>query len=428
MSSNWPIKRLGDCCEKIGSGATPKGGKEAYLDAGLTCLIRSQNIYNDGFKASGLAFISEEQARKLNNVTVESGDVLLNITGDSVARVCQMPDEYIPARVNQHVAIIRPKPTEFDASFVRYFLASPTQQDLMLGLASAGATRSALTKVMIEAFEIPCPSLGVQKAIAAILGSLDERITLLKESNKTLEAMARAIFKSWFVDFDPVLAKSEGKLPEGMNTETAALFPDKFDETEFGAVPQGWKNVSLKEVVSIYDSKRIPLSGQQRESRKGNYPYYGAAALMDFVDDYLFDGIYLLTGEDGSVADEQGFPVMQYVWGKFWVNNHAHILQGKNGISTEHVFLALQKTNIAPYITGAVQPKLSQANMWRINFLKPTQDLSECFSRVIQPIFERFRHNAEQAQNLATLRDTLLPRLISGQLSVNEAERESTMV
>lgn len=271
---------------------------------------------------------------------------------------------------------------------------------------------------------VPIPPEKERALIRDFLLLLDNRITLLRETNATLEAIAQALFKSWFVDFDPVRAKMEGRAPEGMDEATAALFPDALEETELGLVPRGWRNVSLKEAVSIHDSKRIPLSGQEREKRKGPYPYYGAAALMGAVDDYLFDGVYLLTGEDGSVADANGYPITQYVWGKFWVNNHAHILQGKDGVSTEHVMLALQQTNITPYITGAVQAKLSQTNMWRINFLKSTRDVSERFASLLEPLFVRFRHNAEQAQTLATLRDTLLPRLISGQLRLPEAQAQ----
>ena len=181
---------------------------------------------------------------------------------------------------------------------------------------------------------------------------------------------------------------------------------------------------SLKEVCSIFDSKRVPLSGAERAKRRGPYPYYGAAALMDYVDEYLFDGIYLLTGEDGSVADEQGFPITQYVWGKFWVNNHAHILQGKAGFSTEHLALALRRVNIQPYITGAVQAKLSQSNMWRINVLHPGQGIAEAFGALIAPLYEAVRANVDQAQTLSSLRDTLLPRLISGQLRLPEAQNE----
>ena len=195
--------RLGDVCEKIGSGATPRGGSEVYLSSGVS-LIRSQNVYNDGFKEDGLAYINNEHAKELENVTVKPDDVLLNITGDSVARVCQVPEEILPARVNQHVAIIRPRKDVLDARYLRYFLISPEMQQHMLSLASAGATRQALTKGMIEAFEVPAPPLPEQKAIASILGSLDDKIELNKKMNETLEAMARAIFKSWFVDFDPI--------------------------------------------------------------------------------------------------------------------------------------------------------------------------------------------------------------------------------
>ncbi len=422
MSSEWDWVRLGDSCEKIGSGATPKGGKDAYLEHGPFYLIRSQNVYNDGFSPFGLAYISEEQAQKLDGVAVQEGDVLLNITGDSVARVCLALAHFLPARVNQHVAIIRPQQSKFDSRFLRYFLASPYQQDLMLGLAAAGATRNALTKGMIEDFKVPCPGLGIQAAISDVLTTLDDRITLLRETNATLEAIAQALFKSWFVDFDPVRAKAEGRQPEGMDATTAALFPDSFEESELGLVPKGWRYVSLKEVTAIFDSQRVPLSGQERDKRKGIYPYYGAAALMDWVDGYLFDGVYLLLGEDGSVADAAGYPVTQYVWGKIWVNNHAHVLQGKSGVTTEHLMLALQQTIITPYITGAVQAKLSQSNMWRIPFLRSSQEVSEAFGEAVTPLFISIRRNYEQAQTLTQLRDTLLPRLIAGQLRLPEVQ------
>ena len=286
----------------------------------------------------------------------------------------------------------------------------------------SGSGQPLINQATLNGIQVCVPEPDEQLQIGQFIGALDDRISILRETNATLEAIAQALFKSWFVDFDPVRAKMESRAPEGMDEATAALFPDSFEESELGLVPRGWKNVSLKDAVSIHDSKRVPLSGQEREKRKGPYPYYGAAALMDAVDDYLFDGVYLLTGEDGSVADTNGYPIMQYVWGKFWVNNHAHILQGKDGVATEHVMLSMQRTNITPYITGAVQAKLSQSNMWRINFLKPTREVSEYFGSLLEPLFVRYRHNSEQAQSLATLRDTLLPRLISGQLRLPEVQ------
>ena len=309
-----------------------------------------------------------------------------------------------------------------DSDFVYYLCRDPAFREYAIGRMEGTSGRQRVSWQSIGAYEFSCPSPTERRATAQMLSALDDRITLLRETNATLEAIAQALFKSWFVDFDPVRAKMEGRTPEGMDEATAALFPDGFETPELGEVPRGWKYCSLKEVCSIFDSKRVPLSGAERAKRRGPYPYYGAAALMDYVDEYLFDGIYLLTGEDGSVADEQGFSITQYVWGKFWVNNHAHILQGKADFSTEHLALALRRVNIQPYITGAVQAKLSQSNMWRINVLHPGQGIAEAFGALIAPLYEAVRANVDQAQTLSSLRDTLLPRLISGQLRLPEAQ------
>ena len=133
--SQWIRLRLGDVCAKIGSGATPRGGSKVYMEEGEVALIRSQNVYNDGFRREGLVFISQEHADELQNVEVQPNDVLLNITGDSVARCCQVPPDVLPARVNQHVAIIRPDPAKLDPRFLRYALISPQMQAQLLSWA-----------------------------------------------------------------------------------------------------------------------------------------------------------------------------------------------------------------------------------------------------------------------------------------------------
>ena len=178
VGADWPMAQLGNYCTKIGSGATPRGGAKVYLEKGKICLIRSQNIYNDGFKPEGLVYITAESAKKLNNVVVEENDILLNITGDSVARVCLATKQYLPARVNQHVAIIRPNPEEFDPRYIRYVLASPNMQSYLLTIARAGATRNALTKSMIESFDIPKPEIEIQVSIADHLEAFENKIGL----------------------------------------------------------------------------------------------------------------------------------------------------------------------------------------------------------------------------------------------------------
>jgi len=252
MGSEWPIAELKELCTKIGSGATPRGGSNVYLDRGEISLIRSQNIYNDRFTPDGLVFISQAAAKQLDNVTVAPEDVLLNITGDSVARCCLVDPKVLPARVNQHVAIIRTDPNKLNPQYLRYYLVSPSMQSQMLSWAQAGATRNALTKGMIESFEIPVPPLSVQRRIASILGSLDDKIELNRRMNQTLEKMAAALFKSWFIDFDPVHAKAQGDpTAGGLPSHIANLFPDSFEESELGPIPKGWKAKPLIEVIEV---------------------------------------------------------------------------------------------------------------------------------------------------------------------------------
>ena len=163
----WPHDRLGDICHKIGSGSTPRGGENVYRTEG-PAIIRSQNVYNGIFNADGLARLSEDHAEQLEGVMVEAGDVLLNITGDSVARCCQAPEWVIPARVNQHVAIIRPT-AGFNARFLETCLLFPSMKKRLLRIAGAGATREAITKPAIEQLEVIQPPRADQDFFAEIM-------------------------------------------------------------------------------------------------------------------------------------------------------------------------------------------------------------------------------------------------------------------
>ena len=257
-----------------------------------------------------------------------------------------------------------------------------------------------------------------QRAIAHILGTLDDKIELNRRMNETLEAMARALFKDWFVDFGPTRAKIEGRDPY-LAPETWDLFPDKLDED---GKPEGWTAVGVGEVVELLDSKRIPLSSREREKRRGLFPYHGATGVMDYVNDFLFDEILLLVGEDGSVARPNGRPFTQYVWGKIWVNNHAHVLRGV-GVSVEQLKCFFDRVDIGPYVTGAVQPKLNQANLKRVQFPKASPKLHQSLDGIIQPWFARIRLNDDEAKILAQTRDLLLPKLMSGEVRVGDVDK-----
>ena len=219
--------------------------------------------------------------------------------------------------------------------------------------------------------------------------------------NDNLEQQAQALFKSWFVDFEP-------------------FKDDEFVDSELGMIPKGWRVGNIFDIANLFDSQRKPLSSGQREKMDKIYPYYGATSCMDYVDNYIFDGIYTLIGEDGSVVRDNGLPFVQYVWGKFWVNNHAHILQGKNGFSTEMIYIFLSTTNICHLVTGAVQAKLSQANMNKLYLPIPPENLVEKIKCIFDEIFKNKRLLIEEINTLTNIRDTLLPRLMSGELKINE--------
>ena len=214
--------------------------------------------------------------------------------------------------------------------------------------------------------------------------------------NNNLEQQAKVLYKDWFFDFSPF--SSDGNLPNG------------------------WHFGTVGDIIQLHDSKRVPLSGAERDKMAKVYPYYGATSLMDYVDNYLFDGIYLLLGEDGTVVDSLGFPILQYVYGQFWVNNHAHIITGKEGFSVEELYLFFSLTNIKSIVTGAVQQKVSQQNLKKVPAIIPSKQALSAFDEIIQPIFAQIRNLRDENANLSQLRDTLLPKLMSGELDVSDID------
>ena len=198
----WEEKKLKNITTKIGSGSTPRGGQLSYKESGIS-LIRSMNVHDNGFKKDKLAFIDEEQASKLNNVTIEENDILLNITGASVARCCIVPKEYLPARVNQHVSIIRIKDNILFPKFLHYSLTSKENKDKLLGIGEQGATRQAITKVQIENFIVKFPKdINIQIKLVNELENINDQTKQLEkhynQKLKNLEELKRSILQKAF--------------------------------------------------------------------------------------------------------------------------------------------------------------------------------------------------------------------------------------
>ena len=284
--------------------------------------------------------------------------------------------------------VLRAKPGVSDAQFVYYLATSPEFRQVAIKSMVGSSGRQRVQQPVLENLELVVPELPEQKRIGGFLAAIDDKIALNAKINDNLLRQAQALYKNRFIDLKPF----NGKMP-----------PD-------------WQLGTVSEIIELHDSKRIPLSSRERANLTKIYPYYGATSVMDYVDRYLFDGIYLLLGEDGTVVDDKGFPILQYVEGKFWVNNHAHIITGKNGFTVETLYLLFSLTNVRSIVTGAVQPKISQANLNNVSVVIPSKAELSTFNSIVQPIFSQIRNLRAESDRLTSTRDILLPRLMSGEI------------
>ena len=411
IKNHWVSKKIGEL-GKVVTGKTPTTTDPENF-GGPYPFITIPDLDGRHFIDCAQRTLSEKGAKALKNNVLPPYSVMLSC----IATVGKTGITTRKSFTNQQINSVIPNENIVDSLFLYYLFTQLGHKLESRG--GGGSVYANVSKSLFSNIEVNLPSnLSEQRAIAHILGTLDDKIDLNRRMNETLEAMAQALFKSWFVDFDPVRAKMEGR-PTGLPKEIEDFFPDSFEDSELGEIPRGWEVTVLGEIINILDSKRIPLSGKQRNERPGPYPYYGAAGILDFIDDFIFEGIFILVGEDGSVINRNGNPVTQYVWGKFWVSNHAHVLSGNRGISNEHLLLFLQTLEIGPYVTGAVQPKLNQTNLCRIPFLLPNESICKSFEDIVSPIYAIYRENFMQIKILTNIRDNLLPKLLSGEIKVS---------
>lgn len=231
--------------------------------------------------------------------------------------------------------------------------------------------------------ELPIPSIEQQRKIVAEYETISRRIRLNELMITRLEETAQTLYRKMFVD--------------GIDKENLS---------------EGWRIRTLGDVAHILDYKRKPLSAEQRALIKGKYPYFGAMSIIDYIDDYIFDGVYLLFAEDGvNVVDEDGHPNLQYVYGKFWLNNHAHIMQGNDIVSTEYLYLALKESIVIHLVTGAAQPKINQENMSTIPIIVPPQIVMQQFNQKICLIFNYKKLKETENIELIRLQSLLLAKM-----------------
>lgn len=257
--------------------------------------------------------------------------------------------------------------------------------------------------------EITLPLMIEQQKIGKILADIDSKIDLNRQINQNLEALAKQLYDYWFVQFDfPDENSKPYKSSGGKMVWNEQLKRD---------IPEKWNAIKLGAFIKLDDSKRIPLSTYEREKRKGVYPYYGATGIMDYIDDYLFDDELILLAEDGSTSDSKGFPIVQYVWGKVWVNNHAHIIYPRNLSHKVYTYIMLKTIPVKLIETGSIQKKINQDNLLSYNIIDvPTSILDE-FTKIVTPIWKKKMIVDEEINALIKQRDELLPLLMNGQVN-----------
>ena len=398
---SWITTELKNVTVKIGSGSTPRGGAEAYKESGIS-LIRSQNILDLKFSEDGLAFIDDRQAESLKNVTVEENDVLLNITGDSVARCCGAPKQFLPARVNQHVAILRADKSKLNNDFLKYYLFDAKEQ--LLVFSEIGGTRNALTKSMLENFPICLPPLPEQQAIASVLSALDDKIDLLQRQNQTLEQMAATLFRQWFIEE----AKEDWE-----EVTIGDIFTLKGGSTPSTKESSFWDgNISWTSPRDLSNSKSIFMFDTERKITEAGLAKISSGLLPKrtlLMSSRAPIGYLAIT--DIEVAINQGYIA---------IPEH-------QTYSTEFMYLwcQLNMDTIENAGNGSVFQEISKSSFKDLIFFVPDENTLAKFDAFVKPTFAKIKSNTQQIQTLKSQRDTLLPKLISGEVRLKGFETVS---
>jgi type I restriction enzyme, S subunit len=310
---------------------------------------------------------------------------------------------------NQRLGKVLIKPNvHLDKNFLFYLLRTAEYRHEILASAT-GTTVKHTSPGRILAYKVALPPFSEQRAIASILGALDDKIELNRRMNATLEAMARALFQSWFVDFDPVRAKSEGRDPSAMDAETAALFPSEFVDSELGLIPKGWEVMTFADLLQLAYGK--PLKECDRQG--GSIAVFGSNGQVGWHNQKLISGPGIVVGRKGNPG------VVTWSQGDFYaIDTTFYVIPTESCRSLYFLFHALSNHDLANLSADSAVPGLNRNHAYMSKQVIPHKLLLDAFDLQIAPIFEAIQANLHQSRTLAALRDTLLPRLLSGELSV----------
>ncbi len=348
-----------------------------------------------------------EVTEELKPYLLRTGDVVIGMDGSKVGKnFAAIAEADNGTLLAQRVARVRAR-EGFSQDFIRYLICNQRFTDYVQAV-HTGTSIPHISKGQIERFEVYVPPLHEQIAIASTLTVLDDRIALLRETNATLEAIAQALFKSWFVDFDPVRAKMEGRAPEGMDEATAALFPDSFEETELGMVPRGWGITRLESLLQLAYGKAL-----KAEMRKpGEVPVYGSGGITGWHDTALVHRPSVIVGRKGTVGS------IYWESRPFFPIDTVFYVESKRPLTYCHQLL--KTLGLHDMNTDAAVPGLNRENVYRLRVPDAPSAVLAAFDKIAHVLRQRIIQNEAQVHTLTASRDTLLPRLISGNISAKQ--------
>ena len=380
-----------------------------YVQQGIP-FYRSKEVIeiSSGKNISEQLFISSEKYSEIKSKfpVPQENDVLITAVG-TIGEILVVKDPNFYFKDGNLIWLRNIDFDLIDIDYLYYFFKSDLFQKT-IKYNNIGAVQKALTIDFLKTVKITLPSLDNQRKLVSVLKSIDKKIQTNNQIIQELEAMAKTLYDYWFVQFD--FPDQNGK-PYKSSGGKMVYHPELKRE-----IPEGWGVEKLGDITICHDSKRVPLSSNDRELVKGEIPYYGATGIMDYVNDYIFDGDYVLMAEDGSVMTEKGTPILQRISGKNWVNNHAHVLEPIKNHSCKLLMMLLKDVSVMKIKTGSIQMKINQENMNKIVVPAIPLELLFEINQKLEVIDKQQLNLIEENKQLTQLRDWLLPMLMNGQV------------
>lgn len=409
METQFTEKELGECLELVldHRGKTPKKLGADWVDSGVPT-ISAKNVNGGRLVATDdIRYVTHDVYKRWMKEDVKRGDCFLVSEGATLGE-CMMWDYDYPVVLGQRIFCLRANPSVLYPRYLYAYMTSASFQSEIIGRAT-GTSVDGLRQTEVLKLKLRLPPLAQQRHIGDTLYNLDKKIELNRRMNATLEAMARALFQSWFVDFDPVRAKLDGRKPICMDAATAALFPEHFDHKAEGVVPTGWNLKRWGDIATLEYGKSIR---DYRES-SGKYRVFGTNGPIGFHGEALCDSAGIVIGRKGAYRG------VHYSSEPFFVIDTAFYLKPKAPLDLKWAYYELLRFDINSMDSGSAIPSTSRDDFYGIPVIVPPPKIQTAFGKIVGGWFAKVFANEQESRTLATLRDTLLPKLLSGELSVS---------